>query len=272
VEVRLNDAALPAWSVGTFASRVTQISGSAILLATQAVREKALLVAARMLEASPDDLVMENGKVTVQGVPTRSVDFGEIARLVDQQPDLIEREGPNPVNGAPIEGLAAWRSFAPSGPTFSSGAHLALVEVDTDTGEVEILTYVAVDDCGRVLNHYLVDTQIHGSLAQGIGQALYEEVPYDEQGQPLATTLLDCTMPIANQVPHFITGVDETAWPTQPLGAKGVGEVGCGAAPPAIVNAVLDALAPLGVTAIDMPVRPEKIWAQIQAARKTEQQ
>jgi carbon-monoxide dehydrogenase large subunit len=125
-----------------------------------------------------------------------------------------------------------------------------------------------VDDCGRVLNHYLAEAQIHGGLAQGIGQALYEEVIYEQDGQLITSTLMDYTVPIAQQVPDFVTALVETASPLNPLGVKGVGEAGCIGAPPAVVNAVLDALAPLGITTIDMPLKPEKVWALIQAARQ----
>jgi len=267
IEVRMNDSALPAYGIGTFGSRTIQVSGSAVLLAAEAVREKAFQVAARMLEVAPSDLVLEDGQVMVQGVPARALALGEIARMVEEKPGLIEREAPNPANGAPIEGLAAWRDFVPSSATFSSGAHLAVVEMDTDTGEVHILTYVAVDDCGRVFNHYLAEAQVHGGLAQGIGQALYEEAMYDQNGQLLTGSLMDYTMPNAEQVPNFVTAVVETPSPINPLGAKGVGEAGCIGAPPAIVNAVLDALAPLGIKTIDMPLKPEKIWALVQAAR-----
>ena len=267
IEVRMNDSALPAYGIGTFGSRTAQVSGSAVLLAAEAVREKAFQVAARMLEVAPSDLVLEDGRVMVQGVPARALALGEIARLVEEKPDLIEREAPNPANGVPIEGLAAWRDFTPSSATFSFGAHLAVVEVDTDTGEVHILTYVAVDDCGRVLNYYLAEAQVHGGLAQGIGQALYEEAIYDQDGQLLTGSLMDYTMPNAEQVPNFVTDVVETPSPINPLGAKGVGEAGCIGAPPAIVNAVLDALAPLGIKTIDMPLKPEKVWALVRAAR-----
>ncbi len=268
IEVQMNDTALPAFGFGTFGSRTMQVAGTAVLLAAEAVREKALQVAARVLEVAIEDLEMENGQVTVRGVPSRAVELGELARLVEEQPDLIERERPNPVNGVPIEGLAAWRDFMPSSATYSSGTHLAVVQVESDTGEVHILQYVAVDDCGRVLNHYLVDAQVHGALAQGIGQALYEEVIYDEDGQLLSSTLMDYTMPNAMQVPDFITDVVETPSPINPLGAKGVGEGGTIGAPPAVVNAVLDALAPFGIRAIDMPLKPEKIWALVQMARQ----
>lgn len=268
VEVQMNDSALPAFSIGTFGSRITQTAGSAILLAAEAVRDKMLQVAAHMLEATTADLIMEDSRVMVQGVPARAVTFGELARLVEEQPDLIEHEPPNPFNGAPIEGLAAWRDFLSPQATFASGAHLAVVEIDPDTGDVHILSYVAVDDCGRVLNHYLAEAQIHGSLAQGIGQALYEEVMYDQEGQNLTSTLMDYSLPIAAYIPHFVTEFIETPSPRNPLGVKGTGEAGTIAAPPAIVNAVLDALAPLGIKTIDMALTSEKIWSLIQAAQQ----
>lgn len=267
VEVQMNDSALPAFGFGTFGSRTIQTAGAAIQLAADAVREKALQVAARALEASPQDLVMEQGVVSVRGVPARIIALGELARLVEEQPDLIKHEPPNPANGAPIEGLAAWRDFNPPGSTFSSGAHMAVAEVDSETGETRILTYIAVDDAGRVLNSYLAEAQVHGGLMQGIGQALYEEAGYGEDGQPLNGTLMDYALPIASEAPTIVTATVETPSPYNPLGAKGVGEAGCIAAPPAVVNAVLDALSPLGIRAIDMPLTPQKVWALMQQAR-----
>lgn len=266
IQVQMNDSALPSFGLGTIGSRVTQVGGSAVLLASEAVREKALQVAAHVLEASPNDLSMEQGRISVRGVPTRTVGLGELARLVEEQPDLIPHEGPNPYNNAPIEGLAAWRDFDPPGPSYASGTHIAVVEIESDTGEVTILRYVAVDDCGHIINHYLADGQLHGGLAQGISQALYEEVVYDEEGQLLTSTFMDYAMPIAKQIPDFITGFVETPSPTNPLGAKGIGESGCVGAPPTVVNAVLDALAPLGINSIDMPLKPEKVWALIRSA------
>ncbi|HZT99407.1 MAG TPA: xanthine dehydrogenase family protein molybdopterin-binding subunit, partial [Ktedonobacteraceae bacterium] len=268
VEVCMNDSALPAFGIGTFGSRTTQISGSAVFLAAEAVREKALRVAARTLEAALTDLVMEDGHVMVRGVPARAVALGELARLVEEQPDLVEHEPANPANGVAIEGLAAWRDFVPSDATYSSAAHMAVVEVESETGEAHLLTYVAVDDCGRVLNSYLTEAQIHGGLTQGIGQALYEEVVYDQDGQLLTGTLMDYALPNAEEVPVFVTDLLETPSPRNPLGAKGVGEAGTIGAPPAVVNAVLDALAPLGVKSIDMPLKPEKIWTLVQAAQQ----
>lgn len=267
VEVQMNDAALPAFGFGTFGSRTLQTSGVAVHLAAEAAREKALSVAAHYLEAAPADLQLADGRVSVRGVPSRAVTLGELARLVEEQPDLIEHDKPNPANGASIEGLAAWHDFSPANATFCSGAHLAVVEVDTETGGIHILRYTAVDDSGKVLNHYLADAQIHGGIAQGIGQALYEEVLYDPNGQLLSGTLMDYTIPTAGELPSFLTELIETPSPLNPLGAKGIGESGTIAAPPTIVSAVLDALAPLGIQTIDMPLKPERVWARLEAAR-----
>jgi carbon-monoxide dehydrogenase large subunit len=267
VEVRMNDSSLPAYGIGTYGSRTIQIAGSAVHLAAAAVKTKTLQLAAQVLEAAPADLVIEKGQVSVQGSPARAVSLGKLAQMVEEKPDLIEHEPPNPVNGTPVEGLAAWRDFSSPGSTYASGTHLAVVEIDPETGELQILTYVAVDDCGRVLNHYLADAQIHGSLAQGIAQALYEEALYDEEGQLLSGTLMDYALPNASMLPNFTTDFIESPSPNNPLGAKGAGESGCIGAPPTIVNAALDALAPLGITALDMPLKPEKIWALIQQAQ-----
>ena len=268
IEVRMNNSDLPGYSIGTYSSRIAQMAGSAVHLATEAVKEKALQLASHVLEVAPADLMIENGQVVVRGTPTRAVSLGKLALMVEEQPELIAREAPNPVNGTPIEGLAAWHDFSAPGATYSSGTHLAVVEIDPETGEIHIQHYVAVDDCGRVLNHYLVEAQIHGSLAQGISQALYEEVIYDAEGQMLSGSLMDYAMPNAGMVPDFVTDFVETPSPYNPLGAKGAGESGCIGAPPAIVNAVLDALSPLGITTIDMPLRAEKIWTLVQAAQQ----
>jgi carbon-monoxide dehydrogenase large subunit len=267
VEVQMNDSALPAFGIGTFGSRTAQVSGSAVHLAAEATRAKALTLAALQLEAAPADLELANGQISVRGVPARAISLGKLAAMVEEQPELIEREKPNPVNGAPIEGLAAWRDFSPTNATFCSGAHLAVVEIDAETGEMHILHYVAVDDSGNVLNHHLADAQVHGALAQGIGQALYEETIYSQDGQLLSSTLMDYTMPNAEQIPAFLSAFVETPSPINPLGIKGVGESGTTGAPPAIVNAALDALAPLGIRTLDMPLKPERIWAKIAAAR-----
>jgi aerobic carbon-monoxide dehydrogenase large subunit len=269
VAVRLGDSDLPAFGIGTIASRTLQTAGSAVLLAAEAVREKAVRVVAQRLEVDVGDLVVAEGKVMVRGVPSRAIALGEVARLVEEQPDLIKREPANPVNGAPIKGLAAWRDFTSPGATYAFGVYVAVVEVDRETGEVRLVQFVAVDDCGRILNPTLVEAQVHGSVAQGIGQALYEEAAYDaDSGQPLASTLLDYALPTAARVPALVTASVETPSPLNPLGAKGTGEAGAIGAPPAIVNAVLDALAPLGVTALDMPLTPPRVWSAITAAEQ----
>ncbi len=267
VEVQMNDSALPAFGIGTFGSRTAQIAGTAVHLAAEAVHEKVLNLAALQLEAAPADLDVANGQVSVRGVPTRAISLGELATMAEEQPELIEHEKPNPANGTPIEGLAAWRDFSPANVTVCSGAHLAVVEIDVETGEVHVLQYAAVDDSGRVLNHHLADAQVHGSLAQGISQALYEETVYSQDGQVLSATLMDYTLPNAEQIPPFLTAFVETPSPINPLGVKGIGESGTTGAPPAIVNAALDALAPLGIRTLDMPLKPEQIWAKIEAAR-----
>ncbi len=260
VEVELNDADLPVFSIGTFASRVTQVGASVVQIATEAVLEKVLHVASQVLEAARADLELRGGKVTVRGVPGRSVELADLAKMVEERPDLLPVDEQRPPDGQTIEGLAAWRDFAPAGSAFSAGAHMAVVEIDRETGDVTILRYVAVDDCGQVLNHELAEMQLHGALAQGIGQALYEEVLYNEDGQNLSGSLMDYALPLAKGLPKFTSEFLGTPSPTNPLGVKGVGESGTIGAPPTIVNAILDALAPLGVTSIDMPVTPEKLW------------
>lgn len=263
VEVEMNSADLPVYSIGTFGSRVTQVGASVMLLAAEATREKAMRVAARVLEAAQNDLELVAGRMMVRGVPGKAISLGELAKLVEENENLRAEIEDEQTRQRGIEGLAAWRDFAPSGPAFSSGAHLAVVEVDAETGNVEILRYFAVDDCGRIINHDLAEMQLHGALVQGIGQALYEETVYDQEGQLLSGSLMDYALPLAKELPAFTSDFIETPSPTNPLGAKGIGESGTIGAPPSIVNAVLDALAPLGITSVDMPLRRERIWELI---------
>jgi len=170
----------------------------------------------------------------------------------------------------PVEigtGLEATDFFAPPGTTYPFGADVVVVEVLPETGEVEVQRYVTVDDCGRVISPLLVDGQVHGGLAQGIGQALWEEVVYDDEGQLVTGTLMDYAVPRAQDFPHFELERTETPSPLNPLGAKGIGELATIGSTPAIVNAVLDALTPFGITELDMPLRPERIWKAIQNAQ-----
>jgi len=196
----------------------------------------------------------------VRGTPDRSLDWQAVARLA------YRFDGP-PAGVDP--GLEATRFFAPETRTVPSGVHLALVEVDTETGEVEVLRYLAVDDCGRQVNPRLVESQIHGAVAQGLGQALMEHLPYSHSGQPLVRSFLDYAIPRASQVPEIETVHIETPSPLNPLGAKGVGEAGTTAAPPAIVNGVLDALRPLGIRHLDMPLTPERVWRALRGEPDT---
>jgi carbon-monoxide dehydrogenase large subunit len=260
VRIRTGDTDAIPQGIGTFGSRSTAVGGSAAHLAAQDVLAKARLLAAQALEASLDDVVVLDGVFQVRGTPDRSLDWQAVARLA------YRFDGP-PAGVDP--GLEATRFFAPETRTVPSGVHLALVEVDTETGEVEVLRYLAVDDCGRQVNPRLVESQIHGAVAQGLGQALMEHLPYSHSGQPLVRSFLDYAIPRASQVPEIETVHIETPSPLNPLGAKGVGEAGTTAAPPAIVNGVLDALRPLGIRHLDMPLTPERVWRALRGEPDT---
>jgi CO/xanthine dehydrogenase Mo-binding subunit len=253
--VLFNDTARVPTGVGTFGSRSAAIGGSAVLGAAQRVREKVIRIAADSLEASPSDVEISQGRIGVRGVPDRSTTLKAIASLA--------YEGEVPDGDEP--GLEANRFFKPDGETFPFGMHLAVVEIDRDTGKVRLVRYLAVDDCGRVLNPMMVDGQRHGGIAQGVGQALFEEVQYDESGQLMTSTLGDYALPRAGDFPYFELDMTVTPTPRNPLGAKGIGEAGTIGSTPAIVNAVVDALAPFGINNLDMPATPEKIWRCMQA-------
>lgn len=263
VIVEINHTDMPVYSIGTYGSRITQVAISAALLAAQAVHSQALHIASYILEVDPADLELHDGQVTVLGVPGRVLSLGELARQAEAHPELLATDDP-PTAAPALTGLAAWRDFAPGAAAWSAGAHLAIVEIDSETGDVELLHYFAVDDCGRVVNEALAEAQLQGSIAQGIGQALFEETVYGEEGQLLSGSLMDYALPLAKQLPSFTSAFIEIPSPTNPLGAKGIGESGTIGAPPAIVNAVLDALAPFGIKAIDMPLRSEKVWKLLQ--------
>jgi carbon-monoxide dehydrogenase large subunit len=248
------DTSAVQYGIGTFGSRATAVGGTAVYLALETVREKATKIAAHLLEANPDDLVLEDGKFSVRGVPDKAITFQDVALAAHVAKSLPPDTEP---------GLAATRFFEPSNFTYPFGTHVVVVEVDPETGEAEIKRYVAVDDCGRALNPMLVDGQVQGGIAHSIGQALYEEVIYDENGQLVTGSFMDYTVPKAHQVPHLETARTETPTPVNPMGAKGVGEAGTIGATPAIVNAVIDALTPFGVRHLDMPLKPEKIWRAI---------
>jgi carbon-monoxide dehydrogenase large subunit len=259
VEVIHGDTDVVPYGVGTFGSRGTVVGGSAVVFARDKVREKMARFAAMRFEADPADIAFAGGKVFVRSAPEKSAPFARIAQMAYDAIRLPPGTEP---------GLEETHFFEPPNFTFPFGTHVVLVEVDPQTGEVKILRYVAVDDVGNMINPLLVRGQIHGGIAQGTGQALEEEVIYGGGGQPLNATLMHYALPKAHQLPRF--ELDHTTTPTgvNPLGAKGVGEAGTIGSTPAVVNAVLDALAPFGVRHLDMPLRPEKIWRAVSQAQK----
>ncbi len=234
--------------IGTFASRSLSIGGSAVVQAAAEVRDKIVAIASRLLEAAPADVVLQGGAAHVRGVPGRAVTLAAVA-------------------GAAIpDGVSASVRFTQQDMATPSGAHAAVVEIDPETGTVTVLRYVACDDCGRVVNPLLVEGQVHGSLAQGLAQALLERVEYGSDGQPLTGTLMDYQAPTAADLPEFETATVETPSPLNPLGAKGIGESGTIGAPPALVNAVLDALRPSGVETLDLPLAPDRVWGMLRSS------
>jgi len=257
VIVRASDTAITPQGIGTFGSRGTSIGGSAVLLAVRQVKEKARKIAAARLEVSEEDLVFENGRFQVRGTPDKMMTFKQIARAA---------YGMGGLPGGLEPGLEATSYFMPTGRTFPFGAHLALVEVDRENGALKVLRYLAVDDCGPLINPQLVEGQVIGGLAQGFGQALQEGIVYDDNGQLLTASFMDYAVPRADLMPNIETAHTITPSPVNPLGVKGVGEAGTTGAPPALVNAVLDALAPLGVRDVDMPMTAQTLWRAIQDA------
>ncbi|HLQ64288.1 MAG TPA: xanthine dehydrogenase family protein molybdopterin-binding subunit [bacterium] len=246
--------------VGTFGSRNTAVGGSAVYLASTRIREKATAIAAHLLEVSPGDLVADGAQFRVRGSPQRTVSFPDVARAAYKGAKLPPGTDP---------GLEATHFFAPPDRVFPFGTHICVVEVDPDTGEVAIRRYVAVDDCGNIINPLLVAGQVHGGIAQGLAQALYEEAIYDQEGQLLTAGFLDYAVPRAAHVPVMELDHTVTPSPHNPLGAKGVGEAGTIGSIPAVVNAVLDALAPFGVESLDMPLTPRKVWQAISSRKKS---
>lgn len=247
--VQSDTAAVPTGG-GTGGSRSLQLGGSAVAGAAEVVLDQARALAAGLLEANPEDIVVsDDGRVGVAGVPARAFRWDDLARAADES--------------APLRGEF---NFKQDGATFPFGAHVAVVEVDLETGLVRPVRHVAVDDCGRVLNPLLVTGQQHGGVAQGVAQALWEEVVHDGDGNPLTATLADYVMPSAAELPFFEAANTETPTPLNPLGAKGIGESGTIGSMPAVQNAVVDALSHLGVRHIDVPCTPERVWRAIRDA------
>jgi len=258
VKLIQSDTALVPRGSGTMGSRSLQIGGSAVYRASEAVLDKAKQLAAHLLEASLDDIVLtDDGKIGVAGVPATALEWQELSRAAREPSRLPEGMEP---------GLAAALDFNQGEASYPFGAHIAVVEVDTETGRVELLRHIAVDDCGRVINPLLAAGQVHGGIAQGAAQALYEQFVYDEDGNPLTGNLMDYAMPSAAEFPSFELQSIETPTPLNPLGAKGIGESGTIGSTPAVQNAVVDAVSHLGVRHIDMPATAERVWRAVAEA------
>ncbi len=236
---------------GTYGSRTTAVGGSAVYTAAQRLKEKMKQIASHMLEASAEDTVLEDGKFSVSGSPQKSVTFNEVALTANLSNTLHPSIEPG------LETTVFWE---PEACVFPFGTHICAVEVDQDTGEAKIVRYIAVDDCGRQLNPMIVEGQVHGGIAQGVGQAMFEGVEYGEDGQLLTATLMDYALPYAHELPHYELGSTVTLTTVNPLGVKGVGEAGTIGSTPAVAGAVADAL---NVAHIDMPFKSEKLWKAI---------
>ncbi len=287
VTVIHGDTGVVQYGIGTFGSRATAVGGTAVFIAIQKLKEKAHKIAAHMLKAEASRLAFEGGRYSIQA--------GAAAAATGTSSDAVIPIGEAPAGALPEPntngkssltiqdvalaahlakelppdtepGLSATYFFEPKNFTFPFGTHIAAVEIDRETGDIKFLRYVAVDDCGKVINPLLVDGQLHGGIVQSIGQAMYEEVVYDEQGQLITGTLMDYAVPRASHIPELELDRTETPSPVNPLGVKGVGEAGTIGATPAIVGAIVDALAPFGVRHLDMPVKPEAIWRIINQA------
>jgi aerobic carbon-monoxide dehydrogenase large subunit len=264
VEVLHGDTDRGPFGMGTYGSRSLAVGGESAARAAEKVREKAKRLAAHLLEAAPEDMELVDGKYQVRGSPDKGMALADIA-LAAYVPENLP-EGMEP-------GLEEVNFYDPENFVYPFGAHAAVVEVDAETGKVDLVRYVAVDDCGPAINPMLIDGQVHGGVAHGVGQALFEQIVYDEDGQLVTGTFVDYALPTAAELPNIETDRTETPSPTNTLGVKGVGEAGTIAASPAVVNAVIDALRPLGVDYIDMPLTPMRVWQAIHGdgPRRTEQ-
>jgi len=246
---------------GSFASRSMVASGGALILASRKVREKIMRIAAHSLEAAAEDLMIERGEISVRGTPTRKVTVREIARAAYKPSSSMFPPGTEP-------GLEATHYYDPPPATFSNGAHLAVVDVDAETGQVDILRYLVVEDCGTMVNPMIVEGQVHGGVAQGIGNALYEELVYDGDGQLLTTSFMDYLIPTAAQLPRTDVIHIDTPPPVTVSGFKGMAEGGTVGAIAAVANAVADALAPLGIEVRELPLSPNRLYQALRAVER----
>jgi carbon-monoxide dehydrogenase large subunit len=258
VEVVHGDTDRGPFGMGTYGSRSLAVGGESVARAALKVQDKARKIAAHLLEAAPEDVELADGKYQVKGSPDKGLALGDIS-LAAYVPENIP-DGMEP-------GLEETNFYDPENFVFPFGAHAAIVEVDAETGKVDLKRYVCVDDCGPAINPLLIDGQVHGGVVHGVAQALYEQIVYDENGQLVTGSFVDYALPTAAEMPSFETDRTETPSPVNSLGVKGVGEAGTIASSPTIVNAVLDALRPVGVDYIDMPLTPLRVWQTIQAAQ-----
>jgi aerobic carbon-monoxide dehydrogenase large subunit len=257
IDVLHSDTAISPHGMDTYGSRSLAVGGTAVFLACEKVVDKARSIAAHQFEAAEEDLEFVDGEFRVKGVPGRSMPLAEVAFEAFKAHNLPEFIEPS---------LEASVAYDPPNFTFPFGTHVAVVDVEEETGRVRLVRYAAVDDCGNQINPLIVEGQVHGGVVQGVAQALFEEAVYDDNGQLLTTTLTDYLMPSAAEMPGIETASTVTPSPTNPMGVKGVGEAGTIASTPAVMNAVVDALSPFGVTDLDMPASPQRVWDAIQKA------
>jgi carbon-monoxide dehydrogenase large subunit len=258
IEVLHSDTAIAPYGLDTYGSRSLAVGGTAVYLATDRVIDKARKIAAHQLEAAEEDVDFVGGQFAVRGSPDRVMPLAAVAFEAFTAHNLPDGMEPN---------LEASSHFDPPNFTFPFGTHLAVVEVDTETGGVRLVRYIAVDDCGNQVNPLIVEGQIHGGIVQGVAQALWEEAVYDDDGNLLSASLLDYLVPTAAEVPSFELGSTVTPSPTNPMGVKGIGEAGTIGAAPAVINAVVDALSPYGIHDIDMPASPQRVWLALKEAQ-----
>jgi carbon-monoxide dehydrogenase large subunit len=257
VKVMHGDTDVSPMGWGTYGSRTTAVGGAALILATRKVKEKAKVMAAHLLEAAVEDMDYADGKFFVKGSPDKSKTIQDVALMANvawNMPAGVE------------SGLEASMFYDPPNFTYPFGSHVAVVEIDPETGHTDLKRYVALDDCGPQINPVIVEGQVHGGVVQGIGQALWEEAVYGENGQLVTGSMIDYALPRADKLCDIEVISTVTASPHHPLGLKGIGEAGTIASTVAVYNAVMDALAPLGVTTIQMPMTAERVWRAMQQA------
>jgi carbon-monoxide dehydrogenase large subunit len=259
VEVLHGDTNEGPFGMGTYGSRSLAVGGTAAKRAATKVAEKARQIAAALLQAAPDEVERVNGRFQLRGESEASVTYADVAHAAYVPESLPEGMDP---------GLEAVAFYDPPDFVWPFGAHAAVVDVDVETGRVKLLRFVAVDDCGVVVNPLIVEGQVHGGIAHSVGQALYEQIVYSSDGQLATGTFVDYGLPTAAELPSFETARTVTPTSVNDLGAKGVGESGTIGATPTLVNAVVDALRPLGVTYIDLPLTPMRVWQALQDVKR----